>query len=285
MIEDILYPLVPVRFREDSSYREGHLRVINPLPGIRVMGLHIPDMKKVAKSLVSSGEAFSLLDAFEKADSNDLCYEEKVVWGLMIDYLKCPLEERLERISAFVPVIDNWAVCDCICGAAKWASASSLKHSFREYVQKFLDSYWTSDSEFDVRFAVIMSMSYYLDETFLTELFGKIEAIDFGKVRSLYMPPAAHAVPSASVIPLSLPGDDSGSIVCYGLSGGRAGTSLGQPPYYVRMGVAWFMATALAKYPDLTRRFAGGCSLPDDVLKLYKRKSRESFRTRDISPL
>ena len=59
----------------------------------------------------------------------------------------------------------------------------------------------------------------------------------------------------------------------------------GKSPYYVRMGIAWLMATALAKFPDKTRTFATNCNLPDDVIKLYIRKARESFRTRSVKAI
>jgi hypothetical protein len=49
------------------------------------------------------------------------------------------------------------------------------------------------------------------------------------------------------------------------------------------MAIAWLLATALAKYPELTRTFVRTTSLPEDVLKLYIRKARESFRTREVA--
>ena len=42
MIEKILEQYIPERFISDARYRRGHIRVINPLPGTRVLGLHIP---------------------------------------------------------------------------------------------------------------------------------------------------------------------------------------------------------------------------------------------------
>ena len=46
MIEETLQPLVSVRFATEPKYREGHIRIINALHGRRIMGLHVPDMKK-----------------------------------------------------------------------------------------------------------------------------------------------------------------------------------------------------------------------------------------------
>ena len=62
----------------------------------------------------------------------------------------------------------------------------------------------------------------------------------------------------------------------------QQGTVQDAEPYYVRMGVAWLLATALAKFPDATRAFVRSSNLPADVIKLYIRKARESFRTRTV---
>ena len=57
MIDNLLQPLVCEQFLTDVRYREGHLRVVNTLPERRVMGLHSPDIKQVAKQLArESGE-------------------------------------------------------------------------------------------------------------------------------------------------------------------------------------------------------------------------------------
>ena len=65
----------------------------------------------------------------------------------------------------------------------------------------------------------------------------------------------------------------------------QQGTVQGAEPYYVKMGVAWLLATALAKFPDQTRAFVRSSGLPADVIKLYIRKARESFRTRTVEAL
>ena len=55
MIDYLLQPLVYERFLTDTRYREGHLRVVNALPERRVMGLHSPEIKQVAKQLSRVG--------------------------------------------------------------------------------------------------------------------------------------------------------------------------------------------------------------------------------------
>lgn len=307
MIEDMLSGLVPEKFIMDERYRTGHVRIINALPGRRIMGVHIPEMTALADELVRREDALSMIEAFVRAAKEEsatgrrdiLTHEEMMVWGMMINRLKptclaLPEAERLvgslkvsqpvsrtdlndrlldlqlELMSQYVPHIDNWAVCDHVSSAAKWFSKAvsrSLKASvsgspasgkdlsggssrnassgeLAERLWRFLCcGYFDSDREFEVRFAVVMSMCHFMNEEYLPRIFFRLDALDFGKIQSEY-----------------------------------------QSPYYVRMGVAWCLATALAKFPDETRAYLRHSRLPEDVIRLYVRKARESFRTRDISP-
>ena len=255
MIENILKQYISERFVNDERYRRGHIRIINPLPGTSVLGLHIPDMRKVASQLAASDDAVELIGQFEAAPERSLLYEEYMVWGMMLNRIKLPLEERLERVRAFVPHIDNWAVCDCVCADARWARPDSRTWDF-------IRSYLSSDREFEVRFGLILYMSRMMEESSLPEIFRTMESIDIEHIHSDYR----QGKVSKDNVDL-----------CPGLTAGR-------PPYYVRMGMAWLMATALAKYPDTTRSLLVHTRLPEDVLRLYVRKARESFRTRDIPP-
>ncbi len=254
MIEHILLPLICDRFRTDARYREGHLRVVNALPKRRVLGLHSPEMKQVAKQL--SREGNDVISAFEAVPSESLCYEETVVWGLLINLEKCSLDERLAMLSRYVPVIDNWAVCDTYCAHAKWMACAD-KVALWAFLQRWFDS----DREFEVRFAVVVSMCYFLDEKWLSKVFQRLNGLDFDRIKSEYK--SVKGKPKEA----------------------QQGTVQGAEPYYVRMGVAWLLATALAKFPDETRVFVRSSNLPDNVVMLYIRKARESFRTRTVEAL
>ena len=244
MIENSLIPLISERFLNEEKYRQGHIRIINALPGRRILGLHLPEMKQVAKTLAKQADAREVLHAFEQEHQKDrfcLTYEETLVWGLTINALKCTPEERFSLLTSYIPVLDNWAVCDSFCCNAKWAQKLPP-----QMLWEFLLPYYHSDKEFEVRFAIVMSMCYLMAKEWLPIVFHQLEALDLSKIQSEYT---------------SLPS-----------------------PYYVRMGMAWLLATALAKFPDETRKFVKASTLTDDVKRLYVRKARESFRTKDVSP-
>ena len=270
MINHLLQPLVCERFLTDARYREGHLRVVNALPERRVVGLHSPEIKQVAKRLSREGGKVVMPDgthqfcangaevirAFEAVPSGSLCYEETIIWGYLINLEKCSLDERLAMLGRYVPVLDNWAVCDSYCAHAKW-----MAHADKTALWAFLEHWFDSEHEFEVRFAVVVAMCYFLNGEWLDKVFERINGLDFNRIKSKYK--TVKGKPKAA----------------------QQGTVQGAEPYYVRMGVAWLLATALAKFPDQTRAFIRSSNLPEDVVKLYIRKARESFRTRTQNPL
>ena len=101
-------------------------------------------------------------------------------------------------------------------------------------------------------------MCYFLNGEWLNKVFERINGLDFGRIKSKYK--TAKGKPKVA----------------------QQGTVQGAEPYYVRMGVAWLLATALAKFPDETRAFVRSSNLPEDVVKLYIRKARESRLTKTI---
>ena len=231
------------------------------------MGLHSPEIKAVAKQLLREGGEVVMPDgmrrfcsngaevicAFEAVPSENLCYEETVIWGYLINLEKCSLDERLVMLGRYVPVLDNWAVCDSYCAHAKWMARAD-----KAALWAFLEHWFDSEHEFEVRFAVVVAMSYFLNGEWLDKVFERINRFDFGRIKSKYK--SVKGKPKVA----------------------QQGTMQGAEPYYVRMGVAWLLATALAKFPDQTRAFVRSSNLPADVIKLYIRKARESFRTRTV---
>ena len=246
------------------------MRVVNALPERRVMGLHSPEIKQVAKQLSREGGEVVLPDgtrqncangvevirAFEAVQSECLCYEETVIWGYLINLEKCSLDERLAMLTRYVPVLDNWAVCDSYCAHAKWMARAD-----RTALWAFLERWFDSGCEFEVRFAVVVAMCYFLNEDWLGRVFARLNSLNFDYIKSKYK--TVKGKPKVA----------------------QQGTVQGAEPYYVRMGVAWLLATALAKFPDATRAFVRSSNLPEDVVKLYIRKARESFRTRNVVAL
>lgn len=234
--KDRLRTLVCERFITDERYRNWHINILATAPGTEVLGLHTPEMKAVARELARSSEWKEQLRVWSAhsplCGRNGLSHEERMIWGLTINYVKCPLEERIELVDNFLPAIDNWAICDTFCASSGWAERAD-----REKVWEYLRSLMDGGGEFRTRTALIMAMSHFTG-----------------------------------------PGDLGRTLDLIGHSGLREGE-----PFYVQTGAAWLLATCLRKDPDRTREWIKTASLPEDILRLYVRKARESRVTRDYA--
>ena len=227
-----LKTLVCERFRTDERYRLGHIRIIAARPGTEILGLHTPEMKMVAKALARSDSWPQVLSRWERAAK--LSHDERMIWGLVLDYIKCPLAARLELVGHFLPHVDNWAICDTFCCNSAWAKKRQDRDALRAWLGKLVKS----REEFTRRCGLVLLMCHFLDDAACDRTLETLGSLNL-----------------------------------------RAGE-----PYYVRMAVAWLLATALAKQPERTRLWLKGATLPPDIRALYVRKVRESRITRDASP-
>ena len=140
----------------EKDYKEFSASLI---PNINnVLGVRIPTLRKLAKDLYNEhGE-----NCFEPCETEFM--EELMVQGMIIGFLKNEPEEILKYVRAFVPKIDNWAVCDIFCGGLKFTKKN------KELVWKFLQPYLKSDKEYEVRFGLVMLLSHFIDEDYIDKI-------------------------------------------------------------------------------------------------------------------
>jgi len=162
LTEKYLSSFVPERFLTDERYRSGHIHVLAAKEGTRILGMHTPEMKKVAKDLVREGNWKTQLERWRShvplTGAAGLTHEERMIWGLVIDYVRVPLPERLNLLEAFIPAIDNWALCDNLCCNAKWVEKEN-----KEEVWTFVRGLIASDEEFRARVGLILALAHFLD--------------------------------------------------------------------------------------------------------------------------
>lgn len=134
------------------------------MPGVEnVLGIRIPALRRIAREIVRG-------DWREFVASAQIDYfEERMLLGLVVGYARCPLEEKLALVRAFIPRIDNWAVCDSFC----W----HLKAEEREAMWTLIQPYFTSEAEYDVRFAVVMGLGNFIDREHLEPLLVQLSAV------------------------------------------------------------------------------------------------------------
>lgn len=99
-------------------------------------------------------------------------YEEIMIKGLMIGYAKDTINEKLEMLKEFIPHIENWAECDLTCSNLKFINKN------KEIVWKFLQKYIKSKKEFEVRFAVVILLDYYIDDNYIDKVINILNNIE-----------------------------------------------------------------------------------------------------------
>ena len=132
---------------QDLKYKEFHSKLVPSIDDSKIIGVRIPQLRKIGKALADNDFAWDY-------------YEEVMLHGFYIGYSKLPYEDRLTLLNEFVPKIDNWAVCDCVCSTLKFVNKN--KAEFLHYLKKYMDS----DREYEIRFALVMLMDYYIDDEY-----------------------------------------------------------------------------------------------------------------------
>lgn len=149
---------------KDKKYKEFHGTLCNTCK-YEIIGVRVPNLRMLAKDIIK--EDFR---AFLE-DEEITYYEEVMLKGLIIGMAKLSFDETCKYLKKFIPIIDNWAVCDITCSSLK-----ITKKNISE-MWEFLLSYTKSSNEYEIRFAIVMYLSYYIDEKHIKEIFKIIENI------------------------------------------------------------------------------------------------------------
>lgn len=156
-----------IRLQElaDEAYQSFHGKLIPNVDTV-FYGVRVPTLRKLAKELIRQDWR-----GFVELAGGSGIYEMNMLCGMVIALAKCDFSEKLDYLSRFVPNIDNWAVCDVVCGDLK----DVKKH--REQMREFITPYLSSDSEYEVRFAVVILMQYFTEEEYMDDLFECFDRI------------------------------------------------------------------------------------------------------------
>lgn len=149
----------------DDKYRSFHS---NLCPGVEnILGVRLPLLRKIANSLSKEEDYYNYLN-----NGDTKYYEEIMIEGLIIGYLKTDNENRFNYIKNFIPKIDNWAICDSFCNNLKFT-----KENMNE-VWNFILPYTSSENEFDIRFAIVMMLNFYIIEDYIDDVLNTLNKIN-----------------------------------------------------------------------------------------------------------
>ena len=147
----------------DLQYKSFHQSLVPELESM--IGVRIPKLREIAR-WTSKQNWQPIWEELSKE-----CYEELMIRGMLIGYSKLSQKEQTEYLKRFVPLINNWAICDCCCSTWKFMKKD------QDYWFSFLKPYFSSIYEFQVRFAVVALLDYFVEEKYLQEIFSVFDNI------------------------------------------------------------------------------------------------------------
>lgn len=149
--------LTELKNSADEKYRDFHKRLLKN-ENISVLGVKIPVLRKIAKKY-NVDELFTYPD-----DYYEVTFIKLTAAALL------PYEEFLKYVDECVPLIDNWATCDC------FDAKCIAKH--REEFLPYINKYAQNAGEFYQRYALVTLLHFYVEENYLPLIFSLSESCD-----------------------------------------------------------------------------------------------------------
>lgn len=154
-MEKIIEKLVALK---DEKYKEFNSKLC-PDTNKEMLGIRIPVLRKLAKEILKEDDWIE----FVKKDEVQY-FEEIILQGFIIAYSKMNFNEKLEYIKIFVPRMDSWAITDTFVPTLK-----IKQENLKEYWD-FIIKYTKSKREFEVRFAIISMLDYFITDEYVDKV-------------------------------------------------------------------------------------------------------------------
>ena len=132
----------------DETYKQFQGSLLPTVQPDRMIGVRMPALRKLAKHVNAESFMTHLPHKY---------YEEDMLHGILISSLT-DANTAIEALNAFLPYVDNWAVCDTISPKAFTAHPAYLLDKVKQWLR--------SDHPYTVRYAIGVLMKYYLDDAF-----------------------------------------------------------------------------------------------------------------------
>ena len=140
---------------KDEKYRNHHQKLIND--DLDLIGIRTPHLRELAKYISKHD-----YQGFIKYNTHKT-YEERILHGLIIGYLKLPNKIMLEIIDEFLPYNTNWAINDIVC--------SNIKQ-FKKMDISVVNRYMGSNNPFTIRFGLTILLAHFINKENLDFIFN-----------------------------------------------------------------------------------------------------------------
>ena len=152
---------------QDLKYKEFHGSLCPDMDN--VIGVRIPKLREYAKELYKCNN-------LKDIKIEDKYYEELVIQGMLIGFqTKAPIKEVIKQVEEFIPKINSWAVCDTFCAGLK------ITKKYQTEMFKVIKEYLKSTQEYQVRFAIVMLLDYYINDKYIDQMLQILDNVKLDK--------------------------------------------------------------------------------------------------------
>lgn len=141
---------------QDTDFATFHARLVPDVPRENILGVRVPLARKLAKEVADTPEAEAFLRQLPHT-----YYDENLLHALLLsqyrDYERC-----IEAVEAFLPYVDNWAVCDLLSPKVFQKHKTELMGKIRQWL--------SSLPVYTRRFGLDMLMTHCLDKDFTPDV-------------------------------------------------------------------------------------------------------------------
>lgn len=157
--------LAELRQNTDSTYQKFNESLLaSHLP---TLGLRLPFLRKTAKE-IAKGDASAFLSVCGTG-----FHEERLLYGMVCTAL--PYNQFLPHSDRMAEELtENWAICDTFSSSLKKVLKDpSAKTDYFQQIQRYL----SSPNPWAVRVGLIVMLSQYLEEAYLSEILRRTAAV------------------------------------------------------------------------------------------------------------
>lgn len=148
---------------KEKEYADFQAKLVPTIEPSTILGIRVPKLRALAKSYIRDQECQVFLDSLPHN-----YYDENMLHAILIsemkDYDKC-----INRLEAFLPYVDNWAVCDIM--------SPKLFKRYRGDLMTRIKVWMASEETYTIRFGLGMLMIHFLDEDFRPEYLDMASSI------------------------------------------------------------------------------------------------------------
>ncbi|MBR1376286.1 MAG: DNA alkylation repair protein [Bacilli bacterium] len=141
---------------QDLKYKEFNDKIQNQSV-YPTIGIRIPILRKIAREVSKN-------DYLDYINNRHTYWEEYLIHGLIIGYIKIPFKDKLILLDNFIPYIYDWALVDTTVSNLK--DFKNNQSDGYKYILKLING-----NTFSIRFGLVLLLDYYINDEYIDKIF------------------------------------------------------------------------------------------------------------------